>query len=117
MQVVNESIQFPYLIKPKLNKNKKLKEFNYNKTYENTINYLNSQKIIINKDYLQYLLDMDINQLFILTDKNVDLSVLDKKQNCNKDIEKVINAFKYLLNIYMVYKYRNKSFYFDHFYD
>ena len=118
-QIVNVSVQFPYLIPTKFKKYKKLKEFIYKEKYKKIINYLNSQQIRINKDYFKYLLYMNIKDLYILSDKNIDLSILNKKNNklIKKDNEIIINAFKYLLNLYMVNKYINKTFYFEHFYD
>jgi hypothetical protein len=78
MQLVNESIQLPYLQKTKLKKKKNIKEFNYNKNYEKAINYLNAQEIKINKNYLNYLLNMEIKELYNLTDKKINLSNLSK---------------------------------------
>lgn len=113
--ILHQSIQLPTLIpiiytnKDDLviNKNENY-TFNYNSTYIEALNYMNSQEIIINQDYFQYLCNLTRKELYKFSKGVINLKLLKKNFK-----NKIIILF-FISNMFIINKYKNYTFYFQY---
>jgi hypothetical protein len=117
---INESIQLPTLLPIiyQSNQNITINEnhnytFHTNNQYIEALNYLNAQKIIINKDYLNYLNNLTDNELYKLSEKQINLQILKKKYKRKKLNTKILSLI-FISNLYILNKYKNYTFYFKY---
>lgn len=116
--VIAETIQLPtlnpviYTNKDDIfiNKNENY-TFNYNSSYLEALNYLNSQQMVINDDYLNYILNLNYKQLYKLSEGKLNLQSLSNMKRINN--RKIITLI-FINNIYIINKYKERVFYFKY---
>jgi hypothetical protein len=113
--IISESIQLPtlnptiYTNKDDIliNKNENY-TFYYNSNYLEALNYLNSQQMVINDDYLNYILNLNHKQLYKLSEGKINLQSLNNMKKINS--KKIITLI-FINNMYIINKYKEHVFY------
>lgn len=118
--IISESIQLPTLKRVQYDKNDKILindnsnyTLNYNTLYLDALNYLNSQEIIINNDYLKYINNLTVKELYNMSNNKINLNSLRYKNN-NKSFKKKILSLIFINTMYIINKYKKKVFYFQY---